>query len=356
MNWTDALSAAVDGERMSAADAVALLERAPLPELAWAAGEVCDRMHPGRMRTYVIDRNINYTNICTSGCGFCAFYRKPGDPEGYVLSDSVIHDKIREAVGLGATQILMQGGLHPDLGIDYFEALFRRIKGHFRIQLHSLSAPEIVHIARVSGLSVRETLIRLREAGLDSLPGGGAEMLVEEVRTRVSPQKCSVDEWLGVMREAAGIGMRATATMVFGMGESANDRVSHLLRVRDLQDQTGVFTAFIPWTFQPGNTALGGTAAGGHDYLRTLAVSRLFLDNVENLQASWVTQGMPIAQLALRFGANDIGSTMIEENVVAATGVAHRTNEAELVEAIRSAGFTPAQRTTMYSIVKVQAG
>ncbi len=346
---------ASEGGRISADEALVLLEQAALPRLAWAAEHVCDIKHPGRMRTYVIDRNINYTNVCTSGCAFCAFYKPPGHPEGYVLTDEVILDKIQEAVDLGATQILMQGGLNPDLRIDYFEALFRKIKGAFDIRLHSLSAPEIVHIARVSGLSTRETLARLRAAGLDSLPGGGAEILVNKVRGRVSPGKCSVDEWLDVMRQAASAGMRATATMVFGMGESLADRVEHLARIRDLQDDTGVFTAFIPWTYQPGNTRLGGDALGGHEYLRMLAVSRLFLDNVDNIQASWVTQGMAIAQLALRFGANDIGSTMIEENVVAATGVSHRASEEQLIELIHAAGFDAAQRTTLYSIVKVCA-
>jgi cyclic dehypoxanthinyl futalosine synthase len=347
------LARAEEGGRIGLDDALLLLAEAPLPELGWAADRVCERKHPGGVRTYVIDRNVNYTNICVSGCAFCAFYREPGDPEGYVLPDEVVLEKVEEAVDLGATQILMQGGLHPDLRIDYFEALLGKIKARFSVQLHCLSAPEIAHIARTSGLTVRDTLLRLRDAGLDSLPGGGAEMLVDEVRRRVSPHKCSVDEWLDVMRQAASIGMRATATMVFGMGETLAQRVEHLSRIRDLQDETGIFTAFIPWTYQPGNTTLGGDAVGGHDYLRTLAVSRLFLDNIENLQASWVTQGMGIAQLALRFGANDVGSTMIEENVVAATGVKHRTNEAELVDLINSAGYTASQRTTMYNIVKV---
>lgn len=353
MSISRLLQAASEGQRITSDEAIALLENASLPELGWAADAVCESRHPGGMRTYVIDRNINYTNICISGCAFCAFYRSPGHPDGYVLSDEAILEKIREAVSLGATQILMQGGLHPDLKIDYFETLFRKIKSEFNIQLHSLSAPEIVHIASISGLTIRETLGRLRDAGLDSLPGGGAEILVDEVRKHVSPRKCSVEEWLEVMRQAALVGMRATATMVFGMGESIRDRITHLSLIRDLQDETGVFTAFIPWTYQPGNTKLGGSAVGGHDYLRTLALSRLFLDNIDNIQASWVTQGKAIAQLALRFGANDIGSTMIEENVVAATGTRHQTNELELIELIRNAGYMPAQRTTLYEIVKV---
>lgn len=349
MSVADILTSAVDGRRIDPNDALILLESASLPELAWAADRICARKHPERVRTYVIDRNINYTNVCVSGCLFCAFHRPPGHPDAYVLSTEQILDKIREAVDLGATQILMQGGLHPDLGIEWFEALFRQIKNRFDIRLHSLSAPEIAHIASVSGLSVRETLTRLREAGLDSLPGGGAEILVDAVRSRISPGKCSTNQWIDVMRTASELGMRATATMLFGMGESISDRVAHLVKIRDLQDEAGVFTAFIPWTYQPGNTALGGRTVGGHDYLRTLAVSRIFLDNVDNIQASWVTQGREIAQLALCFGANDIGSTMIEENVVASTGVSHRMDESALIDVIHAAGFDAAQRTRIGS-------
>ena len=339
--------------RLTSEQALELLTNASLPELAWAADEVCRCKHPDGLRTYVIDRNINYTNICTSGCAFCAFYRPPGHAEGYVLTTEQVLEKVREAVELGATQILMQGGLHPHLTIAYYEELLAAIKEAFPVQIHSLSAPEVVHISRVSGLSVRQTLARLHEAGLDSLPGGGAEILVDEVRTRVSPGKCASGEWLDVMRAASEIGMRATATMVFGMGESLAERITHLAKIRDLQAETGVFTAFIPWTFQPGNTALGGATVGGHDYLRTLAVCRLFLDNIASIQASWVTQGQAIAQLALRFGANDIGSTMIEENVVAATGVSHSMSEADLIGLIHGAGFDAAQRTTLYENLKV---
>ncbi|MHB9036820.1 MAG: cyclic dehypoxanthinyl futalosine synthase [Armatimonadota bacterium] len=335
-------------------DNAANLFGAPLPELLWEASRACDRKHPDHIRSYAIDRNINYTNICVSGCKFCAFYKEPGDETGYVLSTEEIHEKIREAVDLGATQILMQGGLHPDLDVVWFESLFKSIKDRFTIQLHSLSAPEIAHIAQVSDLDIENTLRRLHEAGLDSLPGGGAELLVDEVRTRVSPKKCSTSQWLNVMRTAAGLGMRATATMLFGMGEALADRVSHLKAIRDLQDEAGVFTAFIPWPFQPGNSALGQPAAGAHDYLRTLAVSRLFLDNIDNIQASWVTQGAEIAQIALNSGANDVGSTMIEENVVAATGVSHRMDESELIALIHGAGYDAAQRTTLYELVKLR--
>ncbi len=352
MSVSQILSRALEG-RISAEDALVLLKSAGLAELGWCADAICSAKHPDPVRTYVIDRNINYTNVCSSGCRFCAFFRPPGHPEGYVLTNDQILDKVREAVDLGATQILMQGGLHPDLKIDYYEELLSLIKGRYPVQIHCLSAPEIVHVARVSGLSVRDTLSRLRAAGLDSLPGGGAEILVDRVRTHVSPAKCTADEWLSVMRTAAEIGMRATATMVFGMGESLADRIEHMDRIRRLQDETGVFTAFIPWPFQPGNTELGGKAAGAHDYLRTLAVARLYLDNVDNLQASWVTQGEAVAQLALRFGANDIGSTMIEENVVAAAGVSHRLSEGRLIELIHQAGFDAAQRTTLYETVKM---
>ena len=352
----DILDRVLGGERLSEQDAIALFTKARLPELGIAADEICSRFHVKPLRTYVIDRNINYTNICASGCRFCAFYEKPGSPNGYVLTNDQVLEKVREAVDLGATQILMQGGMNPDLGLDYYESLLRAIKSAFpKVQVHSFSAPEIVYIAKLSNLSVEDTLHSLRSAGLDSLPGGGAEILVDSVRTVVSPHKCSVAEWVRVMEFAADCGMRATATMMFGHVESFADRVRHLAVIRDLQDRTGVFTAFIPWTFQPGNTDLGGNAVGGHDYLRTLAISRLFLDNVENLQASWVTQGDKMAQIALRFGANDIGSTMIEENVVAAAGVSFSLSEADLIGLIQASGFDAVQRDTLYRHIKVHA-
>jgi len=256
-------------------------------------------------------------------------------------------------VALGSTQILMQGGLHPNLRLSWFEDTFRAIKARWSVTIHSLSAPEVVHLARLSGLTIGETLRRLREAGLDSLPGGGAEILCDEVRAQLSPAKCTTDEWLAVMREVHGLGMRATATMMFGHIETPAQRLQHLLRVRELQDETGVFTAFIPWTFQPANTALGGEPAPAHDYLRTLAISRLVLDNLPNLQASWVTQGAKIGQLALGFGANDLGSTMIEENVVRAAGVEFRMSADELARLICRAGFTPARRGTQYRTLEV---
>lgn len=347
------LKSTINGNRLTTVDAVCLMQEAPLPDLAWAADFVCKLKHPEAVRSYVIDRNINYTNICISGCRFCAFYREPGDSDGYVLSTETILQKVGEALDLGATQILMQGGLHPDLKIDYFEKLLATIKSQFNIQLHCLSAPEIVHIAEISDMSIEETLSRLRDAGLDSLPGGGAEILTDNARGRVSPKKCSASQWLQVMRTAANLGMRSTATMVFGMGESDAERAEHLQHIRDLQDDTGVFTAFIAWPFQPGNTRINVSAAGAHLYLTMLAISRIYLDNIDNIQASWVTQGPVVAQLALRFGANDIGSTMIEENVVAAAGVSHKMSESDLIGLIHSAGFDAAQRTTLYEILKL---
>ncbi len=303
----------------------------------------------------MVDRNINYTNVCVSGCRFCAFHCAPGASEAYVLSQEVIHQKIQETVDLGGTAILMQGGLHPDLDVAWFEDLFRSIKERFTITIHSLSAPEVVHIASVSGISVAETLRRLKAAGLDSLPGGGAEILVDRVRRQVAPGKADTQEWLAVMREAHRQGIPGTATMMFGSVETLEDRVEHLRVIRDLQDETGGFRAFIPWSFQSGNTALADSTvqATGVDYLTTLAVSRLYLDNIPHIQASWVTQGLKMGQVALRFGADDLGSTMIEENVVAATGVRTRVDVGDLVHAIREAGFTPAQRSTDYSLIRI---
>ena len=340
-------------QRLSAAQARALFD-APLAALGAAADAACRRLHPEPIRTFVIDRNINSTNICTSGCRFCAFFRPPGHPEGYVLSLDEVLAKVDEAVAVGATQIMLQGGLHPTLPLSWYEETFRAIKARWpAVTIHSLTAPEVAHLARLSGLSLADAVARLHAAGLDSLPGGGAEILCDDVRAEISPRKGSVEEWFAVMREVHRAGMRATATMVFGHLETLEHRVAHLLRLRDFQDETGVFTAFIPWSFQPANTALGGQAASAHDYLRTLAVSRLVLDNVPNLQASWVTQGAEVAQLSLAFGANDLGSTMLEENVVRAAGVTFRLSAEELSDLIRRAGFTPAIRDTYYRLLKV---
>jgi cyclic dehypoxanthinyl futalosine synthase len=303
------------------------------------------------MITYVVDRNINYTNVCVSKCKFCAFYRPPDAPDAYVLSHEELARKIRETVELGGTQILMQGGLHPELRLDFYCEMLRFIRKEFGIHIHAFSPPEIIHISRIEGIEVAETLERMRTAGLDTIPGGGAEILAEGVRSEISPHKCTSDEWIDVMRTAHKIGMRTTATMMFGHREKYEDRVEHLARVRALQDETGGFTAFIPWTFQPHNTEIGGTTAGGIEYLGTLAISRLFLDNIANIQASWVTQGSKIAQLALRFGANDLGSTMIEENVVRAAGVTFRMSLQEMREIIGDAGFAPRQRDCYYNLI-----
>ncbi len=342
--------------RLTDREALELLCSRDLLHVGARAHEMRERLVPGPLATFIVDRNINYTNVCISGCRFCAFHCAPGAPEAYVLPREAIHTKIQETLDLGGTGVMMQGGLHPELDISYFEELFQSIKERFpSITIHSLSAPEIVHIAGVSGLTTVKTLRRLKAAGLDSLPGGGAEILADRVREQVAPGKASTMEWLQVMREAHRLGIAGTATMMFGSVETLEDRVEHLRVIRDLQDETGGFRAFIPWSFQPGHTALEGSTqeATGVDYLMTLAVSRLYLDNVPHIQASWVTQGIKMGQVALRFGADDIGSTMIEENVVAATGVRVRANENDLVHAIRGAGFTPAQRRTDYSLVHV---
>ena len=331
-----------------------LLAASDLLGLGLAADSVRRRRHPEGVVTYVIDRNINYTNICISGCAFCAFSRPPGDAASYLLDRETLFRKIRETLELGGTGILMQGGLHPDLKIDWYEDLLREIKRRFRIHLHCFSSPEILHMAQVSGLGLRETLVRLKDAGLDSIPGGGAEILDDEVRRRISQRKCSTAEWLEVHRVAHELGLRTTATMMFGCGETLRQRVNHLEALRRLQEETGGFTAFIPWTFQHHRTALGEAITEevtAVDYLKTLAVARLYLENIDNVQASWVTQGLKICQVALRFGANDVGSIMIEENVVRATGVAHRATEEELRRIIRDAGFVPRQRDTLYRVL-----
>lgn len=313
------------------------------------------RFHSDGVVTYIIDRNINYTNYCTEYCSFCAFYRPLKGPlakEGYVLPFDVIYDKIRETVEMGGTGVLMQGGIHPDLKIDWFESLFRGIKQRFpKIHLHCLSASEVLGIAEYSGISVEDTIKRLRDAGLDSIPGGGAEILDDEVRQKIARLKCMTDDWLLVHRTAHKLGMRTTATMMFGVGETPEHRINHLQRIYDLQEETGGFTAFIPWTFQPHNTALGGRGwneATAVEYLKTLAISRIFLSNFENVQSSWVTQGLKVCQLGLRFGGNDVGSVMLEENVVKAAGTTNCTTEEELRRIIRDAGFRPVQRDTLY--------
>jgi cyclic dehypoxanthinyl futalosine synthase len=319
------------------------------------ADAVRRKLHPEGVVTYIIDRNINYTNFCTEYCTFCAFYRPLKGKlaaEGYILDFDTIYEKIRETVELGGTGVLMQGGLHPDLKIDWFERLLRGIKERFpKVHLHCFSASEIIAIAEYSGLTIRDTIMRLRDAGLDSIPGGGAEILDDEVRHRIARLKCLTDDWLTVHRTAHQLGMRTTATMMFGVGETYEHRINHFQAVYDLQQETGGFTAFIPWSFQPKNTALGGRKwdeATSVEYLKLLAISRLFLDNIENVQASWVTQGLKVLQLGLRFGGNDVGSVMLEENVVRAAGTSNCTTEEELRHIIRDAGFKPVQRDTLY--------
>ncbi|MCK4509552.1 MAG: dehypoxanthine futalosine cyclase, partial [Desulfuromonadales bacterium] len=317
-----------------------LLNQADLLSLGKLADGVRRRMHPDRRVSFVVDRNVNYTNICTSKCKFCAFYRDEMHPDAYVLSYTQIFGKVQELVDSGGTQLLMQGGLHPDLKLDWFADLFRQLRHRFpTVQIHSLSPAEIVHIAKLSGISMAECLARLHRAGLQSLPGGGAEILVDKVRQKISPDKIGWQEWAAVMREAHNLGMPTTATMMFGVRERPEDIVEHLFRIRELQAEQGGFTAFIPWSYQPGNTALGGEQASGVEYLKVLALARVILDNVENIQASWVTQGARMAQIALYFGANDLGGTMLEENVVAAAGVDFRMSQEEIIDLAKGAGF-----------------
>ncbi|MBC7963481.1 MAG: dehypoxanthine futalosine cyclase [Steroidobacteraceae bacterium] len=334
-------------------EALRLLTEGELLTIGAAADKIRKKLHPQGRVTFVVDRNVNYTNICESRCSFCAFYRDKQADDAYILSSGQIFDKIAELVEQGGTQLLMQGGLNPDLKIDFFERLFREIKVRFpSVQNHSLSPAEVTCIATNSGLSLDQTLARLKSAGLDSIPGGGAEILVDEVRKSISPNKIGWQQWGEVMLKAAALGMPTTATMMFGSKERPEDIVEHLFRVRELQDQGGSFTAFIPWTYQPGNTELGGTTASGVDYLKVLALSRIVLDNIPNIQASWVTQGQKMAQVALFFGANDLGGTMLEENVVAAAGCSFRMSQSEMIKLIHGAGFQAAQRTTTYSIVR----
>ncbi|MDA8100545.1 MAG: dehypoxanthine futalosine cyclase [Nitrospiraceae bacterium] len=342
------------GDRISIEEGTTLLREADLLTLGELANAVRKRLHPERIVTFIVDRNINYTNICVNRCKFCAFYRTQDSPEAYILTKEEIFRKIEETIALGGTQILMQGGVHPDLGIEYFEDLFSSIKARFTIQVHSLSPSEITYVARKANISIHDALRRLQASGLDSIPGGGAEILVDRVREQVSPNKIRWRDWMEVMRVAHRLGMPTTATMMFGGLETQDEIVQHMIRIRELQDETKGFTAFIPWTYQPGNTELGGRSASAVDYLKTLALSRIVLDNIQNIQASWVTQGAKIAQVALEFGANDFGSTMIEENVVAAAGVTFRMSREEIVMLIKDAGYRAAQRDTVYNLLKLE--
>ena len=339
------------GGRVTREEGIGLLRDADLLELGALADAVRWRLHPEPLVTYIIDRNINYTNVCSAQCAFCAFYRDLPSKEGYVLTKAELAQKIEETIALGGRQILLQGGLHPDLGIEYYEELFRWMKATYPIWIHGLSPAEIKHIERVSSLSTEDVVGRLMAAGLDSIPGGGAEVLSDRVRSIIGIAKGTTGDWLSVMETAHRLGMKTTATMMFGHVETLEERVDHLLHLRELQDRTGGFTAFIGWTFQPSHTAIGGEELTSFQYLRTLAVARVVLDNFPNVQASWVTQGGKIGQVSLRFGANDFGSLMIEENVVSAAGAHFRLTEAEIARAIQDAGFVPKRRTMHYQIV-----
>ena len=302
--------------------------------------------------TFIIDRNINYTNICQNECNFCAFFRRKNQKGAYLLNYDEIIEKVREAVNLGATQVMIQGGLNPELGLKYYEKMLRLIKSQFNLTIHSFTATEIQYFAKLEGISILETLKRLQEAGLDSLPGGGAEILVDEIRKKISSNKISSYDWINVMKLAHSIGMKSTATMVIGFGETFAQRVEHMEKIRQLQDETGGFRAFIMWSFQPNNTKLGGEKVSSWDYMKTLAVSRIFLDNVDHIQGSWVTQGERIGQLTLGFGADDLGSIMLEENVVKAAGTSFKMSVQKMVNLIRDTGNIPAQRDTEYKILK----
>ena len=341
------------GGRLDPSEALELYQRAPTTLLGQLADGVRQRKHPDAIVTYIIDRNVNYTNVCVARCNFCAFYRPVGSDEGYVLGFEEMFRKIDETIALGGGQLLLQGGHNPDLPLAWYEDLFRAVKGRYpSFRLHALSPPEVIHLSRLSRLPVPQVIDRLIDAGLDSIPGGGAEILVDRVRKALNCySKATADEWLDVMRHAHRAGLRTTATMMYGTVETDEERLEHLFRLRALQDETGGFTAFIAWSYQPEHTELGGGEATGMDYLRTLATARLVLDNFDNLQASWVTQGGKVGQLSLAYGANDMGSVMIEENVVRAAGAAYCMDEIEIVRNIENAGFIPKRRNMHYEIL-----
>jgi cyclic dehypoxanthinyl futalosine synthase len=341
------------GERLDRVEALHLYQEASTSLLGRLADGVRARKHPDGIVTYIIDRNVNYTNVCVARCNFCAFYRPVGSDEGYVLGFEEIFRKIDETIALGGGQLLLQGGHNPDLPLEWYEDLFRAVKRRYpTFRLHALSPPEVVHISRLSRLPVPQVIERLIDAGLDSIPGGGAEILVDRVRKLLNCYgKATSDEWLDVMRHAHRAGLRTTATMMYGTVETDEERLEHLFRLREVQDETGGFTAFITWSYQPEHTELGGGEATGIDYLRTLAIARIVLDNFDNLQASWVTQGGKVGQLSLAFGANDMGSVMIEENVVRAAGASYCMDEIEIVRNIENAGFVPKRRNMHYEIL-----
>jgi len=358
MSLTGIVDKAASGERLTASDALALYTHVPTHTLGRLADGARARKHPDGIVTYIIDRNVNYTNVCVARCNFCAFYRPVGSADGYVLSFDEMFRKIDETIAVGGNQLLLQGGHNPDIPLAWYEDLFRAVKARYPdFKLHALSPPEVIHISRLSQLPVPEVIERLVAAGLDSIPGGGAEILVDRVRKLLHCHgKATADEWLDVMRHAHRAGLRTTATMMYGTVETLEERLEHLLRLRDLQDETGGFTAFITWSFQPDHTELGRdhgvtAEATGVEYLRTLAISRLVLDNFDNLQSSWVTQGGKVGQLSLAFGANDMGSVMIEENVVRAAGASYCMDEVEIVRNIEDAGFVAKRRTMHYDIV-----
>jgi cyclic dehypoxanthinyl futalosine synthase len=347
------LHKAVDGVRLTPEEGLTLFDCRDLPALGRAADAVCRRLHPEPYRTYNIDRNINYSNVCAAVCDFCAFYRKSHDADAYVLPREVLYQKIEETVALGGDQILMQGGLHPSLKLEWYEELLHDLKARFpQVNLHAFSPPELWHFHKINKLPLREVLRRLKEAGMGSLPGGGGEILADRVRKAMTVNKCLTDEWLEVHRVWHQLGGRSTCTMMFGHIETSAERVETLERLRQLQDETGGFTAFICWTFQPEHTAMAVVpAAGAYEYLKTQAIARLYLDNVRNIQSSWVTQGPKIGQLALLFGANDMGSLMIEENVVASAGTVYYLTLEQIRGAIREVGYVPRQRNVFYEYI-----
>jgi cyclic dehypoxanthinyl futalosine synthase len=353
MNIEDIIGKVSDGGRVTADEALALYRHAPTHVLGRLADEIRTRKHPDRTVTYIIDRNVNYTNVCVAKCNFCAFYRDVGSSGGYVLGFNEIFRKIDETIEVGGVQLLLQGGHNPDLPLTWYEDLFRAIKERYpEFKLHALSPPEVIHLSRLSQLSVPEVIDRLIAAGLDSIPGGGAEILVDRVRRLLHCYgKATSDEWLDVMRHAHRRGLRTTATMMYGTVEMLEERIEHMMRLREVQDETGGFTAFITWSYQPEHTELGGTEATGVDYLRTLALARIVLDNIDNVQASWVTQGGKVGQLSLAYGANDMGSVMIEENVVRAAGAAYCMDEIEIVRNVEDAGFVPKRRNMHYDVL-----
>ncbi|ELP35183.1 cyclic dehypoxanthinyl futalosine synthase [Rhodopirellula baltica] len=349
----DILAKAVAGDRLTSAEGLTLLESHDLAAIGAAAEKVSRAKHPEPYRTYNVDRNINYTNVCTAVCDFCAFYRGPKSDEGYVLPREVLLQKIQETVDLGGNQILLQGGLHPKYKLDWYEEMLRDIKSRFpEVNVHGFSPPELHHFTKVNNLPLRDVLSRLKDAGLGSVPGGGAEILTDRVRNEITRGKVMTDDWLNVMRVWHELGGISSSTMMFGHVETLAERIEHLERLRSLQDETGGFTAFICWTFQPDNTEMSDVRpTGSFEYLKMLAVSRLFLDNIPNLQSSWVTQGLKIGQMALMFGANDMGSLMIEENVVAEAGTVHYLSLQQIREAIEELGFVPRQRDVHYNLV-----